>query len=453
MRLNKYNKKRNFNNTKEPYGRVKKSNKKLKFVVQHHIARKDHYDLRLEHNGVYVSFAIPKGPSFNPKIKRLAIKVEDHPLDYGNFEGTIPKGEYGAGVVMLWDKGYYNVDKSSNFEKGPIKFTLNGKKLKGKWALIPFKNENWLLIKDKDEYINKFNITEFNTSIKTGKTMEEIANKLGKTNIKLTSEDKIIFDKGKITKKEIFNYYKNIGKRMMPFLEDRLISVVRKPTDEKFFMKHLDNDSKDLGVKNIKHKDGTVDKYYYIKNINGILSEVQMNSYEFHIWGSKKNNINKPDILMFDFDPDENLSIKKVRAAVKDLKSILDEFNLKSFLKTSGGKGYHVFVPLNTTWKKIEEIGKNISLLMVERWPNLYTTNLRKENRKGKIFIDYFRNKKGATSVAPYSLRLKDKPTLSWPISYKDLDKIKPDGITIQNYKKMLKRKNPWANFFIENKA
>ena len=105
--LEKYNEKRNFSQTKEPPGKNQKTHKKLHFVVQHHLARKDHFDLRLEWNGTLKSWAIPKGPSYNPKDKRLAIKVEDHPYSYRNFEGTIPKGQYGGGTVMIWDEGYW----------------------------------------------------------------------------------------------------------------------------------------------------------------------------------------------------------------------------------------------------------------------------------------------------------------------------------------------------------
>ena len=181
--LKKYNSKRNFNKTKEPVGKVRKKKKvKLRFVIQHHIARKDHYDLRLEWNGVYVSFAVPKGPSFNPKDKRLAVKVEDHPLSYGNFEGTIPKGEYGGGTVMLFDKGYWIPSKGDkiNFNDGTIKFNLNGKRFVGNWALVHFKDDNWLLIKENDEFISNKSISNFKTSIKTGRTMKEIENNIKK---------------------------------------------------------------------------------------------------------------------------------------------------------------------------------------------------------------------------------------------------------------------------------
>jgi len=211
-------------------------------------------------------------------------------------------------------------------------------------------------------------------------------------------------------------------------------------------MKHFNN-NKNLGKKTIKNAENKSD-YYYIKNEQGLIDEVQMNSYEFHIWGSKQNSISHPDILVFDLDPDDKLHIEKVREGVKDLKSILDKLKLKSYLKTSGGKGYHIYVPLETSsWKKTETIAEDIVNLMIENNPNKYTTNMRKKNRKNKIFIDYYRNKKGATSVCPYSLRLKKGATVSCPIYWKELYSIKPNDITIKNIKDRLK-KDPWKNFF-----
>lgn len=448
-KLTKYNNKRNFKNTKEPIGKIeKKKNNKLKYCLQHHIARKDHYDLRLEYNGVFVSFAIPKGPSFNPKEKRLAIKVEDHPLSYGNFEGTIKKGEYGAGTVMLFDTGYYfpyNNEKI-DFKKDIIKFVLDGKRLKGRFCLVKLKDNNYLLIKEKDRYVLKNNIKKYKTSIKTNRTMKEISNnkKLDLDKIIITHPEKIIYEKYNIKKLDIINYYKKIANRMMPFLENRLISTVRCPNGinkEQFYMKHLNTNSNNIGKKKYKNKD-----YFYIKNPNGLIEEVQMNSIEFHIWGCKKSNINRCDLLVFDFDPDINLALKEIRNGVKDLKKILDKLKLKAYLKTSGKKGYHVVVPIDTTWKNAEKIALDISNLMVDINPDKYTTNIRKNKRENKIFIDYLRNKKGATSICPYSLRLNEKASISFPISFNDLNKIKPDSITIKNVDKYL-TKNPWSKF------
>ena len=453
-KLSVYNKKRNFDKTKEPIGKRSKRAKKLRFCIQHHIARKDHYDLRLEWNGVLKSWAVPKGPSYNDKDKRLAIMVEDHPIDYRNFEGTIPKGEYGGGIVMLWDKGYWEPIKGykPNFKEGPIKFILKGSRLKGMWTLVKLKKDDtsWLLIKDKDEYHLYDDINEFNTSIKTNRTMGEIKDNI--KHIEITNPDKIIYKKPKVTKMNIVNYYKAVSKRMLPLIENRLISTIRYPSGSKgssFFKKHFENLHKFLGLKRIKSKKEHQNDYYYIKDINGLISEVQMNSYEFHVWGCLASDLSHADMLVFDLDPDELLSLKRLREGVKDLKSILDEYELLSFLKTSGGKGYHVVVPLNAkvTWKTARLIAKNIAELMEARWPNKYTSNMKKSKRKSKIFIDWVRNTKGATSVAPYSLRIRKKLTVSMPISWNELDKIKPDEITIEEAIKRLKRKDPWQKF------
>ena len=158
MRLTKYNQKRNFNKTSEPKGKTKKKKAlNLIFVVQKHNARNLHYDLRLEHNGVLISFAVPKEISLDSSIKRLAINVEDHPLEYAKFEGVIPKGEYGAGTVQIWDKGNYYPLKDFNkgLKNGELKFVLNGEKLKGEFHMINTKNNQWLLFKSKDEFSKK----------------------------------------------------------------------------------------------------------------------------------------------------------------------------------------------------------------------------------------------------------------------------------------------------------
>ncbi len=449
-KLSVYNKKRNFNKTKEPIGKSSKRTKKLRFCIQHHIARKDHYDLRLEWDGVLKSWAVPKGPSYNDKDKRLAIMVEDHPIDYRNFEGTIPKGEYGGGTVMLWDKGSWEPLYKPNFKEGPIKFILKGKRLKGLWTLVKLKDDNnWLLIKDEDEYHLYDDINKFNTSIKTGRTMDEITGNIKP--IEITNPNKIIYKNPKVTKIDIVNYYKAVSKRMLPLIENRLISTIRYPNGskgDKFYKKHFENIHGFLGKKKIVNKEEKQNDYYFIKDINGLISEVQMNSYEFHIWGCKQNDLRHADMLVFDLDPDEKLSLKKLRDGVKDLKSILDEYHLESFLKTSGGKGYHVVVLLNAkvTWKNARIITKNIAKLMEATYPDKYTSNMKKENRKNKIFIDWQRNIKGLTSVAPYSLRIRKKLTVSMPISWNELNKIKPDEITIEEAIKRLKRKDPWQN-------
>jgi bifunctional non-homologous end joining protein LigD len=157
MPLRNYRKKRHFKLTPEPYGQKRKTHKKRLYLIQKHAASHLHYDLRLELNGVLKSWAVPKIPSRNPTVKRLAIHVEDHPMEYASFEGIIPKGQYGAGTVVLWDTGCWECGESTPnkaYKKGSLVLLLNGKKLKGRWYLVQMKNnpKNWLFFKAKDQY-------------------------------------------------------------------------------------------------------------------------------------------------------------------------------------------------------------------------------------------------------------------------------------------------------------
>jgi len=172
MALDDYRRKRDFTKSPEPSGddpvRKKKKTAELFFCVQKHLASHLHYDLRLEWNGVLLSWAVPKGPSIDPKDKRLAMHVEDHPIDYGMFEGVIPEG-YGAGIVMLWDYGTWepeSEDVDAALRKGDLKFRLNGYKLKGSWVLVKTHGfggapNSWLVIKHRDDWAGPINITEF----------------------------------------------------------------------------------------------------------------------------------------------------------------------------------------------------------------------------------------------------------------------------------------------------
>ena len=179
-----YKAKRDFGNTPEP-GATRARKKGDGFVIQKHAARRTHFDFRLEHDGVLKSWAVTKGPSLDPSQKRLAVRTEDHPLDYGGFEGVIPKGEYGGGPVMLWDEGSWEPigDVDEGLAKGDLKFRLHGQRLKGDWVLVRMKKdrsggtrENWLLIKKRDERAGDGDepTEDYDTSVRSGRTMDEI---------------------------------------------------------------------------------------------------------------------------------------------------------------------------------------------------------------------------------------------------------------------------------------
>jgi bifunctional non-homologous end joining protein LigD len=192
--LTEYRRKRHFERTAEPEGGSsrKKSDKQLEFVIQKHAATRLHYDLRLELDGVMKSWAVPKGPSPDPSIKRLAMQVEDHPVEYNSFEGTIPKGEYGGGTVMLWDQGWYEPEKGEGedgvregLRKGDLKIVFHGKRMKGSWVLVRTRGwggggssgkPSWLLIKHRDKYAEPGDalVEKHTTSVVTKRTMEQI---------------------------------------------------------------------------------------------------------------------------------------------------------------------------------------------------------------------------------------------------------------------------------------
>jgi bifunctional non-homologous end joining protein LigD len=188
--LDEYKRKRDFDKTAEPEGGAdsRRPKRGLRFVVQKHAASRLHFDVRLELDGVMKSWAVPKGPSYDPSSRRLAMEVEDHPIEYNTFEGTIPKGEYGGGTVMLWDRGTYEPENGGGedalregYERGDLKVVLHGKRLKGGWVLVrmrrPGERPQWLLIKHRDEYADPSRdvVAEVETSVATGRTMEEIA--------------------------------------------------------------------------------------------------------------------------------------------------------------------------------------------------------------------------------------------------------------------------------------
>src|SRR6202453_1914704 len=192
--LSDYRKKRDFEKTAEPSGDARVApSKQRRFVIQKHDATRLHYDLRLEFDGVFKSWAVTRGPSLDPHDKRLAVEVEDHPLDYGDFEGTIPKGQYGGGTVLLWDRGYWapedGADPIKALKKGELKFVLEGDRLHGSWVLVRLKDRerdkhhNWLLIKHRDEAARPghgIDVLAEDRSVASGRPMSKIAEGRGR---------------------------------------------------------------------------------------------------------------------------------------------------------------------------------------------------------------------------------------------------------------------------------
>jgi bifunctional non-homologous end joining protein LigD len=784
--LAKYNAKRDFTQTAEPAGKIARTGGN-RFMVQKHDATRLHWDFRIEVDGVLKSWAVTRGPSLDPDEKRLAVRTEDHPLSYADFEGTIPKGQYGGGTVMLWDDGVWEPvegKSAKDLEKGHLHFRLEGERMKGEWLLIRLKprgkekNENWLLRKINDEYAGAtdYLVETGLTSIKTGRTMQEIAEgkkaskrpakaspqatarvakhsapvskdaklpifqqpqlatlvdsvpagnqwlhevkydgyraliatgakgpkiytrsgldwtdkfpgiaeaaktlpapalidgeivayKNGKpdfstlqeaisaggqgltffafdlladredttklpqlarkerlrallegaderilfsehivgageklfetmcregyegivskradapyrgtrtkswlkvkcirrqefviigwtpsdakgrgfrslllavngaeglvyagkvgtgfnqatlqdlrdrfdkiaidktqvkvprpeargarwiepklvaeiafteftaenvvrhgsfialredkkpseivaekpaplpetpaavqSSIKISSRDRVIYPEAGLTKGELADYYAAVAPVALRWLANRPISLVRCPQGRAkhcFFQKH---DAGSFGDNvhhvDVREKDGSVQPYLYVDDLDGIMACVQMGTIEFHGWGSLVADIEKPDRLVFDLDPDEGLDFAKVKKAAEDLKEHLADIGLTSWPMLSGGKGVHVVVPLipQVDWPVVRSFAERFARALSAAEPDRFTANLKKVTRKGKIFIDYLRNQRGATAVLPYVARARENAPVAAPITWtelRDLDNAK----------------------------
>lgn len=800
--LSEYNRKRDFEITAEPAGNVPVAKRKasaLSFVIQKHDARNLHYDFRLELDGVLKSWAVPKGPSLDPSQKRLAVHVEDHPLSYGNFEGNIAPGQYGAGDVIVWDRGVWKPhdDPHKAYAAGKLKFTLVGEKLSGDWALVRTRlkgsgdKEQWLLIKEKDaqarpaddydivqaqpdsvlsnatvggskprakrrkacatlpeqltpqlatlvdhapagdwQYEIKFDgyrmlarirdtevrlftrnghdwtdrlprqikalqalklkdswldgemvslnadglpdfqalqnafdigrsldivyylfdapfllgqdlretpVEERRTALKSalsgsrskllrfseafaanqrdifesacelalegvigkrvgsrfvsGRNTDWIKLKcrlrqefvivgytrpkgsrsgfgalllavndddglvyagrvgtgfdqaslraiyqqltplerttsplekpltstqargvhwveptlVGEVNfakwtregvvrqssfialrhdkpvsqiiheqprsaksltkaspakragggVNITHPDRVIDRQSGTQKQQLAAFYDSISEWLLPFLRHRPVSLLRAPEGidgEQFFQKH----SERLDIPNIKQLDQKLDpghaRLMEIDTAKALIGAVQMGTVELHTWGATADNIETPDLFVLDLDPDPALPWKSMLEAAQLTLSVLDDLGLEAFVKTSGGKGLHLVVPLarRDGWETVKAFAKAIAQFMAQQLPERFTATSGPKNRVGKIFIDYLRNARGASTVAAYSVRARPGLPVSVPVSREELTGLRAaQQWTIANLHERLKalKSDPWAGY------
>lgn len=748
--LQKYRRMRDFRATREPRGGPPRSaGKKLSYFIQRHAATRLHYDLRLELDGVLKSWAVPKGPSLDPRDRRLAVHVEDHPLEYGSFEGRIPKGQYGAGSVSVWDRGQWipDGDPRAGLARGRLKFRLAGKRLTGRWALVAMSGaagaggKNWLLIKEKDEAIRPpprdldraepqlatlaakvpagrgwshevkfdgyrilaharggglalrsrrgldwthrfpalektlkglvaesavldgeavvldeegrshfqllqnalsekrtdavvyyvFDLLEldgrdlraeplagrkatlkalldasagkagreFRRRVRfsqefdadgdelirsacrlglegvvskradapyrsgrspdwlkvkclheqelviagytdpagaragfgalvlgvreegklryagrvgtgfTAASLSELRGRLGKLSAarcplaapppgpaargvhwvkpvlvaevafagwtsdgvlrhpsfkglredksaaeavverpaaapRLTHPERVLYPGTGITKLELARYYEAAAGRMLPHVAGRPLSLVRCPGGVGkpcFYQKNAG----DTFPADVRAGDGVV----YVEDERGLAALAQAGVLEIHPWGCRATDIEHPDVLTFDLDPAPAAPWRIVAAAARETRARLKTLGLGAFLKTTGGKGLHVVVPLETraTWPEAKAFCKAFAELMAADAPALYTTKLNKAARRGRLFIDYLRNERGATAVAAYSPRARPGAPVSTPLAWTELTAaMRSDRFDMRTVLPRLKR-DPWKDF------
>jgi len=790
--LDAYNKKRDFKKTSEPAGGGLKTAGDM-FVVQKHAATRLHYDFRLEHDGVLLSWAVPQGPSYDPKVKRLAMRTENHPLEYGSFEGVIPKGEYGAGAVIIWDTGKVRwvADPHETMNKGELKFILDGERLKGEFHLVKIKpregerGDPWLLFKSKnDDFAGTADpVASAVTSIVSGRTIEdvradggarqwtrkgeqkpraekppkwgfvepmlatrveaapdgdawlheikydgyrllaavsgasvklytrngldwtgkfqtvadalaalqlkdvlidgevavaqangrtdfsalqkslengvatgvsyfafdllaegaknlrklplrqrkarlekvlakakapirlspvvegdgpdvlkafaekgfegvvskkadslyrsgrastwlktkaineqefvivgyqpsargrafaslmlgdhvdgkltyrgnvgtgfndktlaslsaqmtklarakpalevpreaargakwiepklvaqvkfaeltadgsvrhgvflglrgdksakdvkaEIAAPAMKTRVRLTHPEKVLFPDAGVTKAELAAYLDMAAERMGPHVYGRPVSLVRAPDGvgkQTFFQKHaMAGMAKDIKTTPITESDGKTEQYLTLPNATALVSCAQISALEIHLWGSRNDDLDHPDRLVFDLDPDEALDFQVVKRAAFDIKALLDSADLPSFVMLTGGKGVHIVLNLKRRhdWEEVKGFAGAFAEQVAALDPKRFVATMAKKQRTGRIFIDYFRNGRGATAIAPYSPRARGTAPIAVPVSWSELKSItSASAFKLKDMAARLAEPDPWADY------
>jgi bifunctional non-homologous end joining protein LigD len=269
---------------------------------------------------------------------------------------------------------------------------------------------------------------------------------------KISSPDKILFKKEKITKQDVSDFYKAVAKHMLPYMKDRPLSLVRCPEGSEgtcFYQKHISGTIPAAFHTFPIMEDKGEGVYLSIDNPQGLQELVQLNAFEIHAWNCHRQSIMRPDQMVIDFDPGDDVPWKDVISAAFELKEMLENLNLKSFVKLTGGKGLHVHIPLAPLydWDQIKSFAQTLALQLVQNNPKKYTANMSKKQRRGKIFVDYLRNGYGATAVVPYSLRAKPLSTVALPLEWNEIKRIKsPQEITLARALRKIKtrKSDPW---------
>jgi bifunctional non-homologous end joining protein LigD len=452
MALDEYRAKRDFRKTAEPPARRGKGHRRPIFVVQEHHASHLHYDLRLEADGVLKSWAVPKGPSLDPAQKRLAVQVEDHPLDYATFEGTIPEGQYGAGTVAIWDRGTYEnlmEDKaepqtvSEAIEAGRLEFVLYGEKLEGRFVLLRMKGPGrgkpqWLLIKMKDEFARSDGLSD---GAADGKPKPESRPKAEATPTPMrstirrdrfrefTHTDRVMFPDSGITKGDVLDYYERVADRLLPFLRDRPVTLERLPEGlagpkaPRFWQKNTPASYPDwIPRVALQTEQGKSVHYALVNDESTLLYLVNQGALTFHIWASRVPDLDRPDFVLFDLDPGEATMADAVQIA-KRLHETLRDGGVEAVVKTSGKAGLHVLTPWGQPggYDEARAWALSVAVRVAGEMPERATTEIRKAKRGGRVYIDVLQNARGHHAVPPYVIRAEPGAPVSTPLSWREL--------------------------------
>jgi len=469
-RLAEYRRKRDFDVTPEPSGVSSPPPTGSRFVVQKHRARRLHYDLRLEFDGVLLSWAVPKGPTLDADVRRMAARTEDHPLDYFDFEGVIPAGEYGGGDVTVWDWGTFEHDgpMAKALRKGDLHFDLMGEKLRGRFALVRRGDDdkNWLLIHKHDEFaVSGWDAEDHPRSVRTGRTNDEVRDapaatwrshaswagpnadelaalaalggkgewRLGEHTLRLTNLDKVLYSATPatpaFTKRDVIRHYASRAPVLLPYVAGRPVNLRRHPdgVDQKgFWQKQVPDHAPDFvgRWRNAEVGAGETTEYAVLDNAAALAWAANFGAVELHPWTSCAEAPHEPTWALIDIDPGESSTFDDVLVLARLHRVALDRLGVQAVPKVTGQRGIQIFVPVarGTTFDATRAWVEQLSRAIGGVVPDMVSWEWEVARRGGRIRLDYTQNAINKTLVAPFSLRAAPGAPVSVPITWDELD-------------------------------
>ncbi len=499
-RLGTYRAKRDFSRTSEPSGDGARSDPgegaAPRFVVQRHRARRLHYDFRLEIDGVLVSWAVPKGPTLDPSVRRMAARTEDHPIEYAAFEGVIPRGEYGGGDVIVWDEGTWELhkhpDAAAALEDGELHIVLDGQKLRGRFVLVRTRGrdggEDWLLLHKHDDHaVEGWDPEDHPRSVRSGRTNEEVAadpaavwepdepaaraevrlhplpeddpellalDGLGATGtwtfrgreLRVTNLDKVLFPgrdgEPPVTKRELIRYYAAVSPLLVPHLRDRPVNLHRFPNGvEKpgFWHKAVPKHAPGWIERweNERADEGETRTYFVASEPATVAWLANYGAIELHPWTSTTAHPLQPAYALFDLDPGSDTTWDGLLVLARLHRTALEHLGVNGFPKVTGRRGIQIWVPVadGYTFEDTRTWVEAVSRAVGRIVPELVSWEWGVRERRRLARRDVTQNALNKTLVAPYSVRPAAGAPVSMPIRWEELDdpELRPDRWTIRS--------------------
>jgi bifunctional non-homologous end joining protein LigD len=496
-KLETYRRKRDFASTPEPSGGGAATNSDApRFVVQRHRARRLHYDFRLEIDGVLVSWAVPKGLTLDPKARHLAVHVEDHPIEYEDFEGVIPHGDYGGGDVIVWDRGTWELhageeDGRAAVDAGELHLDLHGEKLVGRFMLIrtdrEARQEQWLVFHKRDEYaVEGWDPEDHPRSVLSGRTNDEVkadpdrmwtqesgavemhapaiepptddelaaldglgakgAWMLQGRELALTNLDKVLFPGraggAPVTKRELIRYYASIGPVLVPYLAQRPLNLNRFPDGVErkgFWQKSAPKYAPDWIPRwhNDSADAGETEAYLVADSVPALAWLANHAAVELHAWTSKLPDVERPTYALVDLDPGDATSWDDLVTLARLHRTALEHLGVEGFPKTSGQRGLQIWIPIEPgpTFAETRGWVEQLSRTIAGVAGDIVSGAWEKQARGGRARLDYTQNMINKTLVAPYSVRASSGAPVSMPIAWDELDDpdLRSDRWTIRD--------------------